>query len=154
MKISYFDFRARLIRGGHECTRFKLQGLYELYMRDCEPVWVSECINPKPIKPFLAVALPTVAEPAGAEPVVECVRINPRIVCENRILAALVERDMCASELAKLVDRCVTYVRVLIRRMAEDGRLEMTIRIIRIKTENGDQNARRNYYGLKKERAA
>jgi len=149
MKISYFDFRARLIRGGYECTRFKLQGLYELYMSGNEPVWVSECINPKPINQEPAAALP-----AGAEPVVECVRINPRIVCENRILAALVERDMCASELAKLVDRCVTYVRVLIRRMAEDGRLEMTTRIIRIKTENGDQNARRHYYSLKKERAA
>jgi len=149
MKISYFDFRARLIRGGHECTRFKLQGLYELYMRDCEPVWVSECINPKPIKPFLAVALPTVAEP-----VVECVRINPRTACEERILAALVERDMYASELAKLVDRCVTYVRVLMRRMVADGRLKVTTRIIRIKTENGDQNARRNYYGLKKEQTA
>ena len=149
MKISYFDFRARLIRGGHECTRFKLEGLYELYMRDCEPVWVSECINPKPINQEPAAALP-----AGEEPVVECVRINPRIVCEEQILAALVERDMCASELAKLVDRCVTYVRVLIRRMAEDGRLEMTTRIIRIKTENGDQNARRHYYSLKKEQAA
>lgn len=118
-------------------------------MRDCEPIWVSECINPKPINQEPAAALP-----AGAEPVVECVRINPRIVCENRILAALVDRDMYASELAKLVDHCVTYVRVLMRRMVEDGRLEMTARIIRIKTENGDQNARRNYYGLKKERAA
>ncbi len=118
MKITYGEFKARLIRGGYECTKVQLEGLYTLYQSDTAPSWLVECLHP---------AKPKIEKP-------QVVRNRADFdVRESQILDLLAVTPMFLDEIRARVPLGENWLRRIMQKLTAAGDILASTEPVRIK---------------------
>lgn len=136
MKITYSEFKQRLLRGGYHCTKIQLEGLYTRYLSDTAPVWVRECLKQKPAaKTPLPEYRPFKSKKSRAsrEPV---------------ILEALATRPMLLGEIASVVGMTIDRARKLLKIMADDGQVVLSKEPVEVAIRSSTMLSHKNMYSL------
>lgn len=121
MKITYSEFKARLLRGRYECTKIQLEGLYTRYQNDTAPVWVVECLQPAKPKPEKV--------PAGRSRADFDAR-------ESQILDLLEGGSMFLDELIKRVGLSENWLRRIMQKLTAAGEIVAVVEPVTIQAGN------------------
>lgn len=136
-KITYSEFKQRLLRGRYECTKVQLEGLYTRYLSDAAPVWVVECLNPAP--------------PQVVNPKVE--HRAMRIASKKLVLAALTAKPMMLDELGSKLGKQKAWLHRVLQDLIDDGVVLLEKHPVRVKSGQNQITALKNHYSRIKKSA-